>query len=170
MIRAQSRTRQNRGSDPESGAAAVEFALVSAILFLLIFGIIQYGLYFSDSLSTRQGVREAARKAVVENFAFKTGCSTGANSVQLRCSAKKVIDAITGTPYIKVNAATWTKGSPVTVCAMVHSDGVIGLLPMPGGGWITSKTEMSIEQITKAGVWTNTEDSLAGTGQNWGWC
>jgi len=170
MYGSQPTPRPYRGRSAESGAAAVEFALVSAILFLMIFGIIQYGLYFSDSLSARQGIREAARKAVVENFGFKPGCTTGANSAQLRCSAKKDIDALTGTPYIKVNAASWTKGSPVTVCAMVHSDGVIGLLPMPGGGWITTKTEMSIEQVTKAGAWTNTEDSLTGTGQDWGWC
>jgi len=147
----------------------VEFALVSSVLFLLLFGIIQYGLYFNDSLNTRQGVREAARKAVVENFAFASGCSTGANSAQLRCSTVKDIDAVSGTAYIKVNAASWTKGSPVTVCAMVHSDG-LGLLPMPDDGWIRSKTEMSIEQVTKAGAWTNTADSLAGTGRTWGWC
>jgi hypothetical protein len=29
---------------------------------------------------------------------------------------------------------------------------------------------MSIEQVTKAGDWTNTADSLAGTGQTWDWC
>jgi hypothetical protein len=148
----------------------VEFALVSSVLFLLLFGIIQYGLYFNDSLNTRQGVREGARKAVVENFAFATGCSTGANSQQLRCSTAKDIGAVSGDAYVKVTASSWAKGSPVKVCAMVHSDGVIGLLPMPNGGWILSKTEMSIEQITKAGAWTNTEDSLAGTGRTWSWC
>lgn len=159
-----------RARRTESGASAVEFALVSTVLFLVLFGIIQYGLYFNDSLNTRQGVREAARKAVVENFGFASGCTTGPNSDQLRCSAAKDIDATSGTTYVKVKAASWAKGSPVTVCAMVHSDGVLGLLPMPDGGWIRSKTEMSIEQITKAGTWTNTQDSLAGTGRTWGWC
>jgi Flp pilus assembly protein TadG len=153
----------------ESGASAVEFALISGVLFLLIFGIIQYGLYFNDSLSTRSGVREAARKAVVENFSYVTGCGTGANSAQLRCSAAKDIGAITGTTYVKVTASSWTKGSPVIVCAMVHSDGGIGLVPMPDGGWIRSKTEMSIEQVVKAGAWTNTQDTLP-AGRSWGWC
>src|SRR5689334_3377844 len=152
-----------------SGASAVEFALISGVLFLIIFGIIQYGLYFNDSLSTRSGVREAARKAVVENFSYATGCSTGANSAQLRCSAAKDIGALTGTTYVKVNAASWTNGSAVTVCAMVHSHGGIGLIPMRDGGWIRSKTEMSIEQVTKAGTWTNTPDTLP-AGRTWGWC
>jgi hypothetical protein len=157
-------------SHDQAGAAAVEFALVSVILFLLLFGIIQYGLFFSDSLSTRQGVREAARHAVVEKFSFQSGCATGANSAKLRCSTGKEIGALTGTPLVKVDAASWAKGSPVTVCAMVHSDGVVGILPMPNDGWIRSKTQMSIEQITTAGAWSNTADSLAGTGQTWNWC
>ena len=49
----------------DGGATAVEFALVAPILLLLVFGIIEYGLWFSDSLATRQGVREAARQGVV---------------------------------------------------------------------------------------------------------
>jgi hypothetical protein len=152
------------------GAAAVEFALVSGVLFLVVFGIIQYGLFFNDSLSTRQGVREAVRQAVVESFSFQSGCATGANSAQLRCSTGKEIGAITGTPLIKVNATNWQKGKPVVVCAMVHSNGAIGLLPMPNGGWILSKTQMSIEQATKAPAWTNTEDSAPASSPGWGWC
>jgi Flp pilus assembly pilin Flp len=154
----------------EDGAAAVEFALVSGVLFLVVFGIIQYGLFFNDSLSTRQGVREAVRQAVVESFSFQSGCATGANSAQLRCSTGKEIGAITGTPLIKVNATNWQKGKPVVVCAMVHSNGAIGLLPMPNGGWILSKTQMSIEQATKAPAWTNTEDSAPASSPGWGWC
>ena len=53
------------GPRRDSGATAVEFALVAPILLLLVFGIIEYGLWFSDSLATRQGVREAARQGVV---------------------------------------------------------------------------------------------------------
>src|SRR5690348_5326567 len=37
----------HRARRTQSGASAVEFALVSSVLFLLIFGIIQYGLFFS---------------------------------------------------------------------------------------------------------------------------
>ena len=55
------------------GAAAVELALVSTILFTLLFAIVDYGLWFNDSLNTRQGVREGARRAVVENFTVPSG-------------------------------------------------------------------------------------------------
>jgi hypothetical protein len=142
-------TTRFRSRRDETGAAAVEFALVTPILFLLVFGIIQYGLWFNDSLNTRQGVREAARMGVVGNYGATAGCA-GSGMQKLACEATQQIDAVTGTEYVKVNAASWTKGQPLVVCAYVKSDGGVGLLPMPGGGWIFSRTQMSIEKATPA--------------------
>lgn len=131
----------------ESGAAAVEFALVSTLLFTVMFGVIQYGLFFNDALSTSQGVREAARQGVVRNFA---ACGTATNDMdKLRCTTKQLISAPTGVAYVKIVKPTvWAKGQPLIVCAMVKSEGGVGLLPMPRGGWISSSTQMSIEQDT----------------------
>src|SRR3954471_21337770 len=47
------------------GASAVEVALVSPLLFPLLFGAIAYGLYFSDALSIQQGVADTARDATL---------------------------------------------------------------------------------------------------------
>lgn len=58
-------THRMRLSRAESGAAAVEFALVSGVLFMLIFGTIQYGLYFWSLQSGAHSAREAARQAAV---------------------------------------------------------------------------------------------------------
>lgn len=49
----------------QAGAAAVEFALVSVLLFTLLFGMIQYSLYFWSVQSGAQAAREAARQAAV---------------------------------------------------------------------------------------------------------
>jgi Flp pilus assembly pilin Flp len=57
----------------ESGAAAVEFALVVPVLLLVLFGIVDFGLYFSDSLAGQSGVRDATRQAVTASF---TACSS----------------------------------------------------------------------------------------------
>lgn len=152
------------------GAAAVEFALVSGVFFLLLFGIIQYGLFFNDSLNTRQGVREAARQGVVRNFA---ACGSATNDLdKLRCNTKKEIGALTGPTYVKVvtPAGGWAKGKPLTICAMVESDGGLGLLPMPGGGWITSKTQMSIEQATAPLPTGSASADTLPAGVDWGWC
>ena len=49
----------------QRGAALVEFALVSTLLFLLLFGIIEIGLILGDRTQVGQAAREAARSAAV---------------------------------------------------------------------------------------------------------
>src|SRR5436305_1681114 len=41
----------------EDGASLVEFALIAPILFLLLFGLIDFGFIYNDFLSLRHGVR-----------------------------------------------------------------------------------------------------------------
>ena len=50
----------------QSGAAAVEFALVMPVLMVLVFGVISFGVIFAQKLALGNGAREAARYAVVE--------------------------------------------------------------------------------------------------------
>jgi Flp pilus assembly protein TadG len=45
----------------ERGAAAVEFALVMPLLFLLVFGIIEFGFIFNKELGVTHSAREGAR-------------------------------------------------------------------------------------------------------------
>ena len=162
--------RTHRRHRSDAGAAAVEFALVSIVFFLVLFGIIQYGLYFNDSLNARQGVREAARQGVVRNF---PSCGTaGTDLDRLKCNTKKEIGAITGATYVKVVTPSggWAKAQPLTVCAMVKSDGAIGLLPMPHGGWITSRTRMSIEQAAAPLPTGSASADALPAGASWSWC
>ena len=114
------------------GAAAVEFALVSMLFFPLLFGLLDYGLWFSDSVSARSGVRETVRKAVVQADTG-TACTTGTYLARLRCKAKSDIGALSGPTYVKVTtgAGGRVKGEPLTVCAMVKANGVTGLVPLP---------------------------------------
>ncbi len=87
----------------QRGAALVEFALVSGLLMLLLFGIIEMGLIFSDQATLAQAAREAARSASLgsaistvitraENTA--TGLSLSSNNITLEKSAD--------------NGTTWT--------------------------------------------------------------
>ena len=151
----------------EDGASAVEFALVTPIFFLIIFGIIQYGLYFYDATGTRNGVREAARMGVVKTFPACNGASTDWD--KLKCNTKEQVDAVTGPTYVNVSAPDgWAKGKRLVVCAMVASDGGIGLLPMPDNGLIKTKTQMSIE-VDGAPSGSASFDA-APAGASWSWC
>jgi Flp pilus assembly protein TadG len=49
----------------ESGAAAVEFALIFPILLILVLGIIEFGVGYHAWDTTQNGAREAARLAAV---------------------------------------------------------------------------------------------------------
>lgn len=49
----------------ERGAAAVEFALVAPLLFMLVFGVIGFGLGFMQLQTIRGAVREGARTGAV---------------------------------------------------------------------------------------------------------
>lgn len=50
----------------QRGVALVEFALVAPLLFLLLFGIVEFGWAFLQYLDTRHGAREGARLAAVD--------------------------------------------------------------------------------------------------------
>jgi Flp pilus assembly protein TadG len=51
----------------QEGAAAVEFAIVASLLFMLIFGIIDFGFAFHAWNNTANAAREGARRAAVDN-------------------------------------------------------------------------------------------------------
>ena len=58
-VRASRRGRVGR----EDGAAAVEFAIVATLFFMLVFGIIDFGFAFHSWNNAANAAREGARKA-----------------------------------------------------------------------------------------------------------
>ena len=56
------RTACRRRSAGDRGAALVEFAIVMPLLFLILFGIIEFGIAFNDYQSIRQGAAKAPGK------------------------------------------------------------------------------------------------------------
>jgi Flp pilus assembly protein TadG len=114
------RLRPKRGRD--DGASAVELALVLPILFLLIFGIISFGLYFAGALGLSNATREAARYGVVQNRT----CAQIAQSLQSTSSGTLGVvypitftisrDTVTCGGSIASNGAiSYTSGSQSTV-------------------------------------------------------
>ena len=168
------RLRGLRLADRDRGATAVEFALVAPLLLLLVFGIIDYGLWFSDSLSTRQGVREAARQGVVANFGETTceltGATGDANSKALMCTAQERIGGITGDPAVKVMAPEgWVRGAPLIVCSQIPVGVGTGIVPLPNDRTVRSQVEMAIEKADPGTAFTGGQES-APEGRTWDWC
>ncbi len=171
-----------RGLKPrrEGGAAAVEFALILPVLLVLIFGIIDYGLFFFDSIGLRQGSREAARQAVV--LRVDTGaCGSTVSYDNIACTARANSNNVLGqgTPRVKVKmsiqmsapntSAAWLQGNQFVVCTQVSEKAATGLVPFPGNGIMTSKTVMSIEKDSSVPSGSLVSDA-APTGGNWTWC
>lgn len=158
---------RSRSSSRERGAAAVEFALVVPILLALMFGIVDYGLWFGDSLNVRQGVDEAARHAVVKDFG---GCGGATPAVQTACVVRERVSPIAGQLYVRVEATSggplnWKKGGQLTVCAVIKVSGLTGLTPMPDGGFISAAVSKRIEKTHNTPVPT-TADTLP-SGATW---
>ncbi len=90
-------------SRSDSGAAAVEFALVSVLLLTLIFGIIQYGYFFFQSTAAESAAREGAREAAVGI----NNCATWKQVVRDRSGAAAYVN-VTSSPAA-------TRGTVITV-------------------------------------------------------
>lgn len=153
----------------DRGSAAVEFALVVPILLALLFGIVDYGLYFSSSLSATSGVQEAARQGVVKR------CNT------MRCLADLVrVEAAPvagGDTYVKINVIRnppnpnrWSLGNDLRVCVIVAVDGITGLTPLPAGGTTRARVTMRIEQDDPPRPGGSFQDPLPSGVGDWSFC
>ena len=173
------RWRGVRGSASDRGAAAVEFALVVPVLFMLIFGIVDYGRFFFDSISLRQGAREGARQAVVQLYpgmvrGTVTPCgSWPTTGEKIACSTKAASDSTIGTPLVYIPAITavggWKQGNQLLVCMQSKEQGT-GFVPFPANGILKSKVYMSIEKGTSTDYTYNSDNTLLPLGSDWSWC
>jgi Flp pilus assembly protein TadG len=94
----------------EQGQTLVEFALVIPLLAMLLFAIVQFGIFFYTYIDLTSAAREGARKAAVSRN-DTNGVQTVKNTV---AAATSVVDdgsdTVTVTP-----GQPWTSGQDVTV-------------------------------------------------------
>ena len=104
----------------QRGAALVEFALISALLFLILFGIIEVGLLLGDQAQVGAAARAAARSASVG--------STIENAEASGVNAGSGIHLTTASVFLEKsldNGTTWT---PLGDTALGTNDAVSGNL------------------------------------------
>ena len=120
----------------EDGVVAVEFAIVASILFLLVFGIIQFGLALSRIESFENAARQGAREAAVAQSTGKTagiirndvveaakpyGITGGASGIAIQVNggpsltdATKPCEGTTGVSNNQVKVS-WTQSIPIDI-------------------------------------------------------
>lgn len=122
--------RGGRKNERDEGAVAVEFLLVSPILFLLVFGIINFGALFTQQLALNNGVRQGVRLAVVAGNTANQTCGQVVTSVQ---SAS--VPAI-GMPQqgieVQVQRVSSTDASDVKANCYPLNNGTDGFVKTPG--------------------------------------
>ena len=130
----------------ESGAAALEFALVMPLLLVLLFGLIQWGMYFWAYQGGADAARQAARTSATGQW--KT-CST------LRTNTTNAIGSLaTNTPtitrsYVAAPAnttGTVQAGDTVKVKVQFNSLNLnFPFLPFVHDGLVTQYAEARVE-------------------------
>jgi Flp pilus assembly protein TadG len=105
------------GLKKESGAAAVEFALISIVLFTILFGIIEFGQFYSQFQVFQSAAREGARVASVRPAAPGSVVTPATVSAAVLAAAapygSKINGAISVTPASGCTVAA--KGTAITV-------------------------------------------------------
>lgn len=145
------------GRDPESGAAAVEFALLATLLFMLIFGSISAGISFSRSNALQTAAREGARFGVTLPGATDAGTvSDWLDSVIATTQAAALGELDAGVPGRTICAAlvtddgvgtskTFNPDGSTTAGSQCFSDG----LGTDGGprAQVTAERETEIQAV-----------------------
>jgi Flp pilus assembly protein TadG len=162
----------------ERGAALVEFALVVPLVLLLLFGVIEFGVVWSNQIAVRQGVREGARAGVVANFGTTTSCSlhgtTGASAdiQKLMCTTKNRIGIDPSKVYVMVAFdSSYATGQGMVVCAQGPIKSFTGMFsPLLNGKFYRTKVEMNVEQVPTGVTETGGAENVSAIGGDWSWC
>jgi len=130
----------NRSATPRRGAAAVEFAIVAPLFFMLVFGCIEFGRALMVQQILTNTSRVGARQAITLNATESNVVSTAAN---FATSASVIGTIITVTP----DPATAAAGDMVSVTVSVPFSNV-SWIPAPwfmGGATLDATSVMRKE-------------------------
>ena len=140
----------------ESGASAVEFALVLVPFLILVFGVIQFGYYFfsmqTGTYAVQQGVRRISVGDCTSNAALKTylknrlGASTTSTASALSPTVTYT-KASDGTTYS--DPTTGNVGDSVKLTLSFPTLNFhFPLIPTPNGGTVTRSSTGVLENTT----------------------
>jgi Flp pilus assembly protein TadG len=147
----------------ERGSSAVELALVLPIFLILVFGVIQYGLYFYSYQTGTYAVQQVTRRLSVGDCGT-LGQQQNYLYVKLK-SASTVASAAALSPDVKyqhtdaanvvttVTQATAGVGDTVTLSLTYQAYNMnFPFIPLPAGGTVTRKSSAMVEDTIQSGV------------------
>jgi Flp pilus assembly protein TadG len=151
---------RSRRCRSDEGAVLVEFAVLAPFLFLIVFGIIEFGWGFAQYLDVRHGAREAARLAAV-NYS-DDGLTTGApQTAQIKDEACDRMggDAIDATVELGLDSPGANElGDKGFIEVQSDLDTLTGFLdPLIGGISIDDEISFRLERDVD---WSATEGAL----------
>ena len=130
-----------RHRQSERGAVAVEFALIFPLVFAVMFGIIQYGLYFWAAQNGASVAREALRRASV-GACTDTQLTTYVNSRISTATASRTFLDPSGTSV----AAPGVVGGTVQVTVTFPTYNLnLPFVPVPSGSTATRTVQARLE-------------------------
>lgn len=165
------RRRRARTARGERGAALVEFTIIAPILFVIIFGMIDFGIAFADYQNVRSGTREAARLGVVNDLTNAPKCKINGVSVTppadpttkpdatnaLICKAKDRIGLNSGDAKIRITITGEAVGDRLEICASFPVGSMTGVTAaFLADRILTSSVTMRLEQVPKFQAFTET--------------
>jgi len=182
------RRRLLRASRNQRGAVLVEAAMVFMILFTIVFGIVEFGLQFKDSLTVTSAVRAGVRSAsaatrnssyniIAVNSVVAAQSALGGNEPQTLWIYKA--DPATGyavgdspagsfTSCTYCEQYTWDTGTSTWTCINNTCDTSSGTPPYPAKSWPgMNSASAQYSCITAPGGYTPTAGTIT-TGTNSG--
>jgi Flp pilus assembly protein TadG len=165
--RAGSLVRGRKSNRSESGTALVEMAIVIPLLLLLVFAILDFGMFLYRDISLTQGVREAGRQGAVALYnGGNAACNVGTPTDNLKCLAKQR-SGVSGMA-VYVIAPTNKVGAAFAVCATYQSSALTGLTQPFLPKFMHTETIMRLEQAPTIGLTTGGDTDPEGNG--WASC
>lgn len=194
LLRGRRRAAAGHVRREDRGASAVEFALISPLLFTLLFAAIDYGLYFADAMSLQQTVTDGARQATLTAtsgglaWPDAAGCVPGSAYTgdgeqdlgRIVCSiASAVSTPGGGTVQLKADLVdpdgnpvqNWQLGNQLRVCAVERHDAVLPFVPLPDGGLVRTRVIMPIQGGPASLLLSAVAPDVSSLGTSWSsWC
>jgi Flp pilus assembly protein TadG len=144
-----------RRRSPDRGAVAVEFAFILIPFLILIFGMVQFSVYFFSGQSGASASREAARRAAVGDqdcTAMRTAVSGAVKLNSGTVTTKRSYYAVGDTTF-NTPLTTPALGNNVRVTITYNVLNFnFPFIPVPNGGAINEKSYARVENATASSV------------------